>query len=189
MKRPGFFEGVGVALVASAVAGVLFSVLATLLPDALVLRALAAGLALAYVLYLLQRSGERVGRLSTIVLWALATVATWLAGLGLPAYLLAHVGMLWLVRSLYFHASLFAACADLGLAMLGLAAAVWAARTTGSVFLAFWCFLLVQALFVAIPARPFRPAEANAEGGDRGDRFRNAYRVAEAALTKLSSHR
>jgi hypothetical protein len=168
---------------------VLFSALATLLPDALVLRVLTAGLALAYLLYLLQRSGERVGRLGTIAFWALATVAIWLAGLGLPAYLLAHVSMVWLARSLYFHSSLLAAGADLGLALLGLAAAVWAGRTTGSVFLAFWCFFLVQALFIAIPARPLRGAEGNAEGGDRGDRFQNACRVAEAALTKLSSHR
>lgn len=189
MKRPGFFEGVGVALVASAIAGVLFSVLATLLPGGLVLRALVAGLALAYLLYLLQRSGERVGRLSTIALWALATVAIWLAGLGLPAYLLAHVSLLWLVRSLYFHASLLAACADLGLALLGLAAAVWAARTSGSVFLTFWCFFLVQALFIAIPARRVPPAEAHAEGGDGGERFQRAHRAAEAALTKWSTHR
>jgi hypothetical protein len=94
----------------------------------------------------------------------------------------------WLIRSLYFYSSVLSALADLALNALSVIAAVWAVRQTGSVFLSFWCFFLVQALFVAIPAAMQRnkhgPAEAESE-----DRFQQAYRVAESALRNLTSVR
>ena len=102
-------------------------------------------------------------------------------------YLLAHVGTLWLVRSVYFHKSGLAAIADLGLNALALAGAVWAASRTGSVFAALWCFFLVQAALVLIPARlvPRRPGTpAVAE-----DRFGRALRNAKAAVRRLTTIR
>jgi hypothetical protein len=186
MKRPGFFEGVGVALAASVVGGVLFGALATVMAGGLVLRGLIAGIALLYLLYLLARSGEPVGRITTVAAWIVAEAGIWLLGLGLPHYLLAHLGLIWLVRSLYFHASLLSALADLALVLFGFAAAVWAAVETGSPFLGLWCFFLVQALFVAIPQR-LPPRSAKAATPDAADRFQHAHRAAEAAITKLSS--
>ena len=78
--------------------------------------------------------------------------ATWLAGVPLVGYVLIHVGLLWLVRSLYFYSGVLPALLDLGLSALGLAFAVWAAGRSGSPLLALWCFFLVQALHVCIPA-------------------------------------
>ncbi len=189
MKRPGFFEGVGVAIVASAVGGVLFGVLTPLFAGGFVLRVLIAGLGFLYVLYLLRRSDERVGRITTLSIWTMAAVAIWLLGLSLPLYLLAHLGLIWLVRSLYFYSSLFSAFADLGLVVFGFAAAVWAALETGNLFLSFWCFFLVQALFVLIPGSLKRKVGKGASTLDADDRFLHAYRVAETALTKLSTVR
>jgi hypothetical protein len=185
MKPPGFFEGAALALVLSLAGGLAYSALNLLFPAGLALRLVIAGLGLAYLLYLLRRSRERVGRLTTLALWAGMAAGAWLWPLSPPLYVLTHLVALWLVRSLYFHGGLAAALADLTLNGLALAAAVWAAGRTGSLFPAFWCFFLVQALFVAIPGlmpNSKTPAEAGAE-----DRFRRAHRAAEAALRRLSS--
>jgi hypothetical protein len=96
-------------------------------------------------------------------------------------------GAVWLNRSLYRYSSLLCALADLGLSALGLAAAIWAATHTGSLFLGIWCLFLVQALFVAIPSNMGRNiAETSAGLGDE-DRFRRAHRSAELAVRRLSS--
>jgi len=185
VKRPGFFEGAVVALVATIAGGACYSALTTVFPSTGVLRLLIAALGLAYIVYLLRRNEERVGRITTIALWLLAAVALWIFEPPSLLYLCGHLALVWLVRSLYFHSSLLAALADLGLVALGLAAAVWAARQSGSVALSLWCFFLVQALFVAIPAR--FPAEGgSANDALPEDRFQRAHQTAEAALRSLS---
>jgi hypothetical protein len=189
MKRPSFFEGVGVALAASLVGGVLFTVLATLFAGGFVLRGVIAALGLLYLLYLLRRSAERVGRVTTLTLWLVAALAIWLLGLSLPLYLLSHLGLLWLVRSLYFHAGLIGAFADLGLVLFGLAAAVWAWLVTNSPALSLWCFFLVQALFALIPARITGKRVGTRASAVEEDPFQHAYRTAQAAVTKLSGMR
>jgi hypothetical protein len=187
MKRPSFFEGVGVGLGASLAGSVLHTALSLVLPGSDVLRMVIAGLGLAYVFYLLGRSPERVGRVTALAAWVPAALAIWLLGPPLVLFLLLHLGLVWLVRSLYYHASLLAALGDLGLAGLGLAAAVWALVHTGSLFLGLWCFFLVQALFVVIPSR--RGGHPPDIERDREDRFQNAHRMAEGALRRLSSIR
>jgi hypothetical protein len=187
MKRPDFFEGVGVALAASVGGGVIFTVLVTLFAGGFVLRGLIAALGLLYLIYLLRRSAERVGRITTLTLWLVAALVIWLLGLSLPLYLLAHLGLVWLVRSLYYHAGLIAALADLGLALFGLAAAVWAWLVTGSLGVSLWCFFLVQALFVLIPARLKSKTARSTASAAEADPFQHAYRTAQAAVAKLSS--
>jgi hypothetical protein len=188
MKRPTFYEGVGVALIVSVATGILFPVLVTLFSEIFVLRSLIAGVGLAYLLYLLKRSDERVGRITTLVVWWIVTTLIWSLGLSLPLYLLAQLGLIWLTRSLYYYSSLLAALADLGLVLFGAAAATWAWLTTHSPWTTLWCFFLVQALFVFIPSRiDGRWTKSKPEMGQ--DRFQRAYRVAETALTKLSNTR
>lgn len=189
MKRPGFYEGVGVALVAAIGGGILFTALTTMFAGGFVLRVLVAGMGLLYLLYLLRRSEERVGRLTTLVVWVVAAAGIWLLGLSLPLYVIAHLGLLWLGRSLYFYSSLFSAFADLGLLGLGLAGAVWALFGTGNPFLSFWCFFLIQALFVFIPSHWKRSNKSLATSTEVEDRFQHAHRVAEASLTRLSAVR
>jgi len=186
MKRPEFLEGVVVAFSASAAGSVVFAALGAVLSGGLPLRLLIAGFGLCYVLYLLKRSRDRIGRITTLAAWAVLAGATWFVQPSLPAYLLVHVGALWLIRSLYFYRSVLSALADLWLNALSVIVAVWAVRQTGSVFLSIWCFFLVQALFVAIPpalqGKKRGPGEPEAE-----DRFQRAYRVAESALRNLTS--
>jgi hypothetical protein len=187
MKRPTFFEGVGVALAASVSGGILFTVLGSVFAGGWLLRLLVAAIAFAYVIYLLRRSRERIGRVVVIAGWLVAAAAGWWLQPPLVLYLLLHIGLIWLIRSLYFYGSLFSSLADLGLSGLGLAAAVWAANHTGSLLLGLWCFFLVQALFAAIPRDLRHKAGGEHAVRDSEDHFQHAHRVAQAALRKLSS--
>jgi hypothetical protein len=77
-----------VAFAASADGTVLFTVLGVVLPGALLLRLLIAGVVLCYALYLLARSRERIGRITTLAAWAVLAGATWWMQPSLPLYLL-----------------------------------------------------------------------------------------------------
>lgn len=189
MRHPTFMEGVAVALVASLGGSILYSALTTVFPADSVLRLLIAGMGLAYVLYLLSRSRERIGRVVTVGLWALAAGVGWLSSPPLELYVLLHGGLIWIIRSLYFCSGVLPALADLGLNGLALAAAVWAAVRSDSVVLIIWCFFLVQALYVAIPPNLSRKPANGPARAPQEDRFQQAHRVAEAALRRLSSTR
>jgi len=188
MKQPTFLEGVGVALATSLVGSMLYTAMEVVFPGVPVLRLLIAAIGLAYVVYLLSRSPERVGRITAAAAWLLVAGVLWFTHPPLMFYVLMHLGTLWLIRSLYFYSSALSALTDLGLNGLGLAAAIWAVTRTGSVFLGIWCFFLVQALFVIIPKSVNRKPGTGQAGHAREDRFQHAYRVADAAVRKLSSN-
>jgi hypothetical protein len=187
MKKPTFFEGVGVALLASVTGGVMFAILSTLFGGGFLLRLLVAGIGFGYLLYLLSRSSEKTGRVTVLGAWGVAAVAIWVFSPTIAFYLLLHIGLIWLVRALYYYSGVIPALMDLGLNALAFAAALWAAWQTDSFFLSLWCFFLVQALFVAIPSRVGR-SKINAPNEIREeDRFQQAHRAAQAALRRLSS--
>lgn len=185
MKRPTFFHGVVAAVVLAIAASMFVAALLPFVGTAAVARLVVAGLALAYLLYLLRQSGERTGRVVTLTLWSALAVATWWFVPSFALYLLIHGIAIWLIRSLYFYSGVFPALLDLGLSGLGAVFALGTLARTGSVFLAVWCFFLVQALFVAIPATvrksPAPPPAAN-------DTFERSRRAAEAALKQLITH-
>jgi hypothetical protein len=99
---------------------------------------------------------------------------------------LVHVGLIWLVRSLYFYSGVLPALADLGLSVLGAAFAVWAAQRSGSAMLAFWCFFLVQAFHVLLPTAI---AERGQPADDADLKFNRAHTAAEGAIRRLSTGR
>jgi hypothetical protein len=192
MTRPNFFEGVLVALIASLIGGLVFTMLLSLFSGGLVLRLVVAGIAFAYVLYLLTRSRERTGRLIVVTIWILTSGITLFAGLPLSVYLVIHLCMIWLIRSLYFYSSAVSSLLDLGLNFLSLGAAIWAGSQTNSIFLSIWCFFLLQALFIGIPKTLKRNDETERFSNGKfsinsTDRFERAYRAAQDAVRKLSS--
>ncbi|MCW8907348.1 MAG: hypothetical protein OQL28_08860 [Sedimenticola sp.] len=186
MNRPALLEGCGVALAASLTGSLLFALFSPMIGSDTLLRLLIAGLGFGYILYLMRRSGQKTGRLLTLAAWSVSTLLIGLLVSSLPLYLLLHIGLVWLIRSFYFHSSLFPAIADLGLSGLGAAAIVWALLQSGSLLLAIWCYFLLQAFFSTIPTLG-RPATGKSDQPERGDRFRRAEQAAEAALRKLSS--
>ena len=185
MKRPGFFQGVLVAAVLGFFASVVVATLTPFLGLSAVIRLVIPALGFAYLLYLISRSNERVGRLTTLTLWTALAAVTWWVAPPFPMYLLIHVSAVWLVRSLYFYSGVLPALMDLGLSALSISAAVLAVSRSGSVFLATWCFFLVQALFVVIP-RSVNTGSGTRAGApvDNGD-FERARRHAESALRQL----
>ena len=141
---------------------------------------------LVYLIYLLRQSRERVGRVSVLLLWSIVATVSWFAEPPLLLYVAIHAGMVWLVRSLFFYSSIFSSLADLGLSVLAVAAGLWATLQAGSLLLAFWRFVLVQALFVARPEQ-MKPKAKDQPKPDN-DRFERAHRSAELALRKFSSN-
>ncbi len=185
MKRPTFFHGVIVAAVFGFFASAIVATLTPFVGLGAVIRMVIPALGLSYLLYLFSRSEERVGRVTTLSLWsALATVTWWIAP-PLPLYLLIHVGAIWLVRSLYFYSGVLPALMDLGVSTLSISATVWAISRSGSVFLATWCFFLVQALFVAIPPTIKSGQKAQRNTAADNENFERARRNADQALRKL----
>ncbi len=187
MKRPGFFQGVGVALLAALLGEVVFVALRPMLGSLTTLHLVIATASFAYIIYLLRHSGERLGRFTTLVGWLFVTAVTAWMSPPLMLYVLIHVGMIWLVRALYFYSSLLPALADLGLNALAVAAVVWASVQSGSLALSLWCFFLVQALFVMIPKNIGQTSSPRSEADSEADPFEQARHSAQAALRKLSS--
>ncbi len=185
MKRPTFFHGVIVAAVFAFFASAVIATLTPFVGFLYVIRLVIPALGLAYLLYLFSNSKERVGRVTTLSLWSALAAITWWVAPPLPLYLLIHVGAMWLVRSLYFYSGVLPALMDLGLSFLSITAAVWAITQTGSVFLATWCFFLVQALFVAIPPAVKRTADRAKNIVVENESFERARRQADQALTQM----
>ena len=146
-----------------------------------------AALMIPFSRILLNTSSEAATIVALVVSVAILTVAGIAAsreriGASSLGFLCVQLGLVWLVRSLYFHSSLLAALADLGLVALGFAAAVWAASRSNSAALCLWAFFLVQALYVAIPQRT---SGRDAPDGADADRFAHAHRAAEAAVRRM----
>jgi hypothetical protein len=184
--RASFGASLGVGLALSLCGAAALAALGPVLFAGHGLRAVIALVAFAYVLYLIGRSGEPVGRIATVVCWLAVALAAAVAGLPLAAYVLVHVGLIWLVRSLYYYSGVLPALADFGLGLLGVAFAVWAAQRSGSAWLALWCFFLVQSFHVLIP---HSLAARGLEARDSDDAFNRAQRTAEEALRRLSTAR
>jgi len=185
MKRPSFWHGVIVAAVLGFFASAVVATLTPFVGLGAVVRLTIPALGLAYFLYLFSRSEERTGRVTTLTLWGALAAVTWWIAPPLPFYLLIHVGSIWLVRSLYFYSGVMPALMDLGISTLSIAATVWAISRSGSVFLATWCFFLVQALFVAIPPAISRKRKAVNNTAADNENFEKAKRNADQALRQL----
>lgn len=184
-KAPTFLGGAAVAFVLAAAGAAVFAATTPWLAASFAIRAIAIASGGAYVLYLLSRSEERTGRVATVTVWCVATALATAFASSLPLFLICQVASIWLIRSLYFHGSIVAALADLGIGVLALAFAVWAAKGSGSVFLSIWCFFLVQALFVALPADGSVKAQRD-DGSEQP--FKRAERSATAAIRRLAAN-
>lgn len=185
MKPIRFIHGVGMALVLSFFGSAIFASLASVMATGMLIKLLIALLGLAYIGFLLAHSRERVGRPTAIAFWLSGSLLAWYFAPTLFTYTLVHLGMLWLLRSLYFYTSAMAAMLDLGLTSLAIYAALWASQSTHSVFLSVWCFFLVQAVFPAIP-NSLRSAPSK-QHSDENQKFSRALRSAEAALRRISA--
>ena len=185
MKRPSFFHGVIVAAILGFFASAVVATLTPFVGLGAVLRLVIPALSFAYLLYLFSRSGESVGRVTALFLWATLAAITWWVAPPIPFYFFIHVAAIWLLRSLYFYSGVMPALVDLGLSTLSVSATIWALTRSGSVFLATWCFFLVQALFVAIPPSVKRRKAPRQDSKAENEKFEHARRRADQALRQL----
>ncbi len=188
MKKLTFWDGVVIALLGSVIGSIGFFALTYVFSENCAIRLLISGMAFAYSLYLLSRSQERIGRITVVFSWLMFLAAAWLIDLPLALFLIFHVLAIWLTRSLYCYAGLISTLADLGLNALSTASALWALHHSGSLFLTFWCFFLVQALFAYIPTGNRRPNNDKAVISDSESDFKRAYQAADSAIRKLSTY-
>ena len=182
MKSATFTEGVLLALVSSLVGAISYTALLPIVDGDMAICATIACLTLSYIIYLLKRSGERIGLLSTVVIWAVITFVLFLFIPSPLLFLTTQLGLIWIIRSLYFYASVISALADLALVSFSLMAAVWATYQTESLFLSIWCCLLVNSLFVFIPLDMEQLLDKRGPAAMHVDRFQQAYQAAESAL-------
>ncbi|MCB1761215.1 MAG: hypothetical protein KDI68_15700 [Gammaproteobacteria bacterium] len=183
MKSVSFVEGIVVALVAALGASLCYSSAILLLPAESALRLVGVLLSLGYTIYLLGRSRLRSGRVAMIALWLMIGPLSLTQTLPLSGAVLLHSGFVWLLRSRYLHAGPLAVLMDLGLVLLGLATASWAALQSGNLFLAVWSLFLVQALFIFIPNPSVWHRSDQAEPQHP---FAQAYQSAQLALQRLN---
>jgi hypothetical protein len=186
MKRPGIIDGVIVAMVISLGAAAASLVLGGFIAYSSLFKLVLCTATLGYLVYLLKRGKAKTGRVVVIASWAVISLGCWFLEVPLFAQVLIQAGIIWLVRSLYFHGSIFAAALDFGLISAGLAASAWAMVNTGSLAGALWSFFLVQALFCWIPGlASAQPGDSSRHQHDQSS-FQSAHRVALDAVRKLT---
>jgi len=188
MSKPSFFEGVGVALVIAVVASAGLFTFSALFYSALPFSFLIAAVAMGYMSYLLARSGEKTGRVTTVAVWIVITTLGFVFIDSPLVFLLLQLIFIWLIRSLYFHNSVLSAMADLGILAASLMIAAWSWFNTNSVFITTWSFFLTQALFVLIPSQFGVKKNQVCGNSNSEDRFESAFRAAETAVRNLASH-
>ena len=189
---PTFVGEVAFGFVTSLVVAAVALTSSYVLPAAVVGRLVIAAVGLTLVVRAIARSGEKTGRVVTIAVWLVAAAGVWLVDASLPAYFAVHVTLVWLIRSLYAYSRLIEVGLDLGLTLLALSFAVFAAARTDSIFLASWSFLLLQSLHVAIPRLALRltaPAEREIPAGDPNRGFADAFKAADEALHRIAGRR
>lgn len=177
--------GFAISLTAAAIA----LTLSFVLPATFVARLVVAGLGLTLVVRAVSRSDEKTGRIVTLAVWAAIAVGIWLLGVGLPIYIVVHVTLAWLARSLFTYSRLIEAGIDLALSLIALSFAIFAVVRTDSVFLAAWSFVLVQAFHACIPslaARWVAPQERSLPVGDPNRGFADAFKAADDALHRIA---
>ncbi len=185
MKSPGIIKGVIFAFFISLAAGVAGLLFGGFVADPTLFSLMLYASTLTYLIYLLKNSNARIGRVVVISAWAVTGIACWLLDIPLIEQLFIQAGIIWLVRSLYFHASIFAALLDFGLVCAGLAAGAWAIVNTGSPATALWSFFLTQSLFGWIPDLA-KTQSSDAYSTPEQAPFQSAHRVAVDAVRKLT---
>jgi len=154
MKRPSIIGGVIAAFCLAFIAVVLLQVDALFFPYAYYysLKTSIASITLAYLIYLLWAKKSSHGRILLLFSVCLILGMGYLV-LSLTPFILLSMFIIWLSRSLLWHRSFIAAGADGVLCGLGSIFSTFSWLHTGSLFIAIWCFFLLQALFVLIPQR------------------------------------
>jgi hypothetical protein len=183
MNAARFWQGVLAAALLALLGALVFHSLTPLIGSSAALRSCVLGLGAAYLGLIMQQHQLRVGRVIAVLAWLLASAALIVMAPSLWVWLLVQSVAIWLLRSVASYERIGYALVDATLCVIAVGAAIAAARHSGSLALALWCYFLLQALSAAIPARPAN-ATATATASDAP--FESALHSAEAALRRMS---
>lgn len=189
-NTPGFFEGLVIALIFSVLLTATVVVIGGYFFGSDIFRLLLAGITFGYIIYLLVRSGQRTGRFTVMFTSATLSLLALVVIDSFFLFLMVHMAMVWMVRSLYFYKNIFQSLADLLLMSAAVLSAGWTWASTGSLFLTSWCFFITQALFIYIPGLiSFKPTAQstinNSTANYEDDQFERAFQLAEQASERL----
>lgn len=184
MKKPNLLDGILAAILITVCTGSISLILSSFITDNTLFKILLSFSTLSYLIYLLKRSQTQIGWFVVIMTWGFINFGSWLMGLSLIEQVILQIGLIWLVRSLYFHSSILTGFLDLGLILTGLAGSIWAILNTNNEIIALWTFLLLQSLFTLIPNLRLSPANNKI---DNTSTFQSSHRVALEAVRKLST--
>ncbi|MGR9108244.1 MAG: hypothetical protein ACU843_15090 [Gammaproteobacteria bacterium] len=185
MKNLSFLQGVGFALGASLAGGAMFFGLTPWFESARVFKLIVSSIAFANLAWLLMRAPRRSGRLTALAIGLVFAALAWFFIPSILLFVAWHLGMIWLIRALYFYRSLGAALIDLAVCAMSLAFGAWAFRHSGNPALGIWCLFLGQALAALIPEDFKQACHPDAGPTEANERFDRAYRSAEWALRNL----
>jgi len=185
MNRPSFIEGLVFAFMVSLSASFLYASLTWVLSGFGALQFLITIISVSYVVYMLLRSKEKTGRITVMLTWFLVASGLLVFDVPLSLFCLAHLVMLWVVRSLYYYSSVISSLLDFALIGTSLLFSTWAYYQTGSVFMSIWSFFITQALFVFIPER-MRSTATNQLPVSNYHEFNQALKNANYAIQKLT---
>ena len=186
MKGPGILKGIVIAIVASLAAGFLTRILPLMFSGFTSSSLIILTLSLGYLVFLLKHADTKRGRVVLMALWILLSLGGLFFGISLIGLIVLQLAIIWVLRSLYFHASIFAAVLDLILIIMAAGAGVWTVLQTGSLMAAVWSFFLCQSLFGSIPEFSNKQNPQTQTSRGKNDRFQSAHRIAQAAVRKLS---
>lgn len=139
-----------------------------------------------YIRFLINRSERRAGRVLFVFVWLSITALLAFGNVSLSLVVLIYSALIWLVRSFYFHRGALAVIMDGVVSVAAWQAGFAVLRSSGSFFLATWCYFLVQSLFALLPLwfHSTKPALVNSASNNR---FEQSYGHAEQALRQLIS--
>ena len=184
MQKFSFVAGVVLALALSLVSPVLFSFFRTFLPEVHALNWLVAMLTSAYITALLARSQRRQGRVIVFCVLIFLQIS-WLYWITNPLVVASlNLGFSALARCFFYYRRLLVISLDMGLSTLGLLVSLWSVQHNQSLFLAVWCYFLVQA--AVLPCIQFILQRTRGDRAVNTPRFEHALRVAEAALRRAT---
>ena len=184
MNSLGFSRAAGAAAVLAFMTSAAVAALTPFVGMSAVVKLAIPVTALAYLVFLLRNTAERTGRVIVLSTWCALAMAIYFIDPPMAVHVLAHLGAIWLVRSLYFYSGFLPALTDLLLSGLSLAALTLAIERTGSLFIGIWCLFLVQALFVFVPASIGPGSKARQAVATEGQ-FQRARHQAERILRQL----
>ncbi len=184
MKKTSLLQNIVLAILLAMIAVSIEFVLSTIGGTEATAKLVIILVMLTYQTKMIHRSTLRAGKL-TLSLLCLMLMVSGYYFLDQPGSLLImSTAMIWAVRSILSYSSIFTACADLLLCMIGLAGFSMTVVSGGSLALAVWSYFLIQSLHALIPGR-FGEYRQNTEDSQTVHRFDRAYQSAEEAVRQI----